>query len=320
MKKILCVAMLAALMLTGCSTTPATKEQQQEVAVPVYYLAGRVQASEAADLSVPFTGRVERVLATVGQAVKVGDPLVQFDASEVSAQMEVTRQALAIAQANLEKARTGARPEQLHQAEATAKAAKTALDNAQNNLKRYQTLYDAEAIPLSQLETAEGQAASAEAASRNAEEALAILKNGETKAYMAVLEKQVDQAQASVASAEAALVNRTVKAPFDGTVVACPAKAGETYTAQTTLVSLENRDRLTLDAYGPTSAVAHFKVGQKVSVRVAEQSNKEIAGTVTWVGNTVDPKRRDVLVKISLAPETSLMAGMFAEVAPVQGG
>ncbi|GAB6180485.1 hypothetical protein JCM14036_18040 [Desulfotomaculum defluvii] len=318
MKRIICTALICILVLTGCSATPVAKEQQPETTIPVYYLAGRVQASEAADLSVPFTGRVEAVLTSVGQAVKAGDPLVQFDISEASAQVKVTRQTLAIAQATLEKARTGARPEQLRQAEATAKAAKTALDNARKNLKRYQDLYNSDAIPLSQLETAQGQAASAEAAFKNADEALAILKNGETQAYMVVLEKQVDQAEASVAATEAVLANRTVKAPFDGIVVACPAKAGETYSYQTTLVSLENRDRLTVDAYGPTSAVNHFKVGQKVKARVAEQLDKEISGTVTWVGNTVDPKRQDVLVKISLAPETSLMAGMFAEIAPVQ--
>lgn len=318
MKKMICAGLLCTLLLTGCSTTAIKTEQPQGSPTPIYYLAGKVQASAAADLSVPFTGRVETVLTTVGETVKAGDPLVQFDTSEAAAQVEVTRQALAVAQANFEKARTGARPEQLRQAEATAKAAQITLDSAQNNLKRYQTLYDSNAIPLSQLETARAQTASAEAAFKNADEALAILKNGETKAYLAVLERQVDQAQASIASAEATLANRTVQAPFDGTVVACPAKAGETYLYQTTLVSLENRDRLTVDAYGPTSAVTHFKVGQKVKARVAEQTDKEIAGTVTWVGKTVDPKRRDVLVKISLAPEASLMAGMFAEIAPVQ--
>jgi multidrug resistance efflux pump len=318
MKRIVFAGILLALALTGCSDTTVTSEQKPEAATTAYYLAGRIQASEAADLSIPFTGRVESVLATAGQSVKAGDPLIQFDTSEASAQVQVTRQALAIAQANLEKAQIGARPEQISQAEAAAKAAKTALDNAQSNLERYQTLYEEGAIPLSQLETAEGQAASAEAAFKNADEALGILKNGETKAYMAVLEKQVDQAQASVESAKTAMANRTVKAPFDGIVVSCPAKVGETYSYQTTLVSLENRNRLTVDAYGPHSAVAHFKLGQRVKVRVAELTDKNITGTVTWVGNTVDPKRRDVLVKISLEPEKSLMAGMFAEIAPLQ--
>ncbi len=318
MKRMISTGLLCALILTGCAAEPAEKEPAKASAAPVYYLAGRIQASEAADLSVPFIGRVESVLVVAGQAVKAGDPLVQFDASEASAAAEVSRQALATAQATLDKAHTGARPEQLNQAEATAGSAKTARDTAQNTLKRQQSLYDAGALSLSQLETAQAQAASAEAAFRNADEALAILKNGETKAYLTVLEKQVGQAQASVNSAETALANRTVKAPFDGIVVACPAKAGESYLYQTTLVSLENRDRLTADAYGPAAAVAHFKAGEKVRVRVAEQPDKDISGTVAWVGDTVDPKRRDVLVKISLDPETSIMAGMFAEIAPIQ--
>lgn len=318
MKRMIYIGLLCTLILTGCSAEPAAIEPTKASTDPVYYLAGRIQASEAAELSVPFIGRVEAVLVAAGQAVKAGDPLIRFDGSEVSAAAEVSRQALATAQATLDKARAGARPEQLNQAEATAGSAKTARDNAQSTFKRQQSLYDAGALSVSQLETAQAQAASAEAAFRNADEALAILKNGETKAYLTVLEKQVGQAQAAVTSAETALANRTVKAPFDGIVVASPAKAGETYLYQTPLISLENRERLTVDAYGPAAAVAHFKAGEKVRVRVAEQPDNEISGTVAWVADTVDPKRRDVLVKISLDPETAIMAGMFAEIAPVQ--
>lgn len=317
MKRLLAIGLISVLVFTGCANAPV-KAIEKPAEAPMYYLAGKVQASEAADLSVAFIGRVETVLVSVGQSVKAGDPLVQFDASEASAQTEVTRQALATAQANLDKAKTGARPEQIRQAEAAAASAKTARDNAQNNLKRQQALYDTGALSMALLEAAQAQASSAEAAFKNTDEALAILKNGETKAYLAVLEKQVQQAQASVTSSEASLTNRTVKAPFDGIVVACPAKAGETYLYQTPLVSLENRDRLTVDAYGPAGAASHFKTGQKIQARVAEEPDKKLSGTVAWVGDTVDPKRRDVLIKISLDPEASIMAGMFAEIAPVQ--
>ncbi len=317
MKKAIVIGLISILALAGCAKAPV-KIAEKPVIPPKYYLAGRVQASEAADLSAAFIGRVETVLVSVGQSVKAGDPLVQFDSTEASAQTEVTRQALAIAQANLEKAKTGARPEQIRQAEAAMASAKITWENTQNNLKRQQSLYDTGAIALVMLETAQAQEASAGAAFRNYTEALAILKSGETKAYLVVLEKQVQQAQASVTSSEASLANRTVVAPFDGIVVACPAKAGETYLYQTPLISLENRDRLTIDAYGPVGAASHFTMGDEIKARVAEQPGKEITGTVTWVGNTVDPKRRDVLVKISLDPEASTMAGMFAEIAPVQ--
>lgn len=317
MKKIFLLMMISTLFLTGCSSQ-APKVSQEKKVSPVYYLAGRVQALEVADLSVPFTARVEMILINVGQVVKAGDPLVQFDVSEATAQSEVSKQTLGIAQATLTKAKVGARPEQLLQAESTLKSAQTAYDNAKSNLERHQLLFTEGAESLVQLETAKGQAASAEASFENSSEAYEILKNGETQAYIDVLQKQVDQAQAAVKATQVTISNRVMKAPFDGTVVASTAKVGETYSAQTVLISLENQNRMTVDAYGPASVISKFKDNQKIRVRMADQPDKAVSGNVTWVSHTVDSKRRDVLVKISLDPEPSLMTGMLVEVAPVQ--
>lgn len=313
------LALLSGSLLTGCAGTAASADPNGQAPAsekPVYYLAGKIQAAQGADLSVPFIGRVTEVFVTPGQTVAAGDPLVAFDPSEAAASEAVARQGLETALANLAKAEAGARPEQLHQAQASQEAATVAFNNAKSNLQRQQALFDAGALSAAALETAQGQSASAESAYQNATEAYAILKNGETAAYLNILKKQAEQAQASVDAAAAVLANRTVRAPFTGTIVACPAKAGETYLYQAPLVSIENRERLTLEAYGPASAAAHFKAGEAVLARVAEVPDKTYEGTVVWVSETVDPKRRDVLVRISLDPQAELMAGMFAEIAP----
>jgi len=317
LKRVVVIGIIAALIFTGCaSTNPpvAGEPQSQGPGKPVYYLSGKIQAASAADLSAAFAGRIEALPVEVGSTVKAGDPLVIFDASEASALAQVSEAAYGIAQANLEKAQTGARPEQIHQAEAGLDSAKIAWENAKKTLERQETLFQSGAVSAAQLETVKGQASAAQALYTSAQEQLAMLKNGETKTYMAVLEKQVQQAKSAWEASQTTLDNRTLKAPFDGVVTACPAKAGETYSAQTVLISLENRDRLTVDAYGPANAAALFKAGQKIKVRVAEIQDKDFAGTVTWVADTIDPKRRAVLVKVSLEPAEELMAGMFTEI------
>lgn len=315
MKRILITGLSVALLLTGCAAS-AVPPAVEKAAEPknIYYLSGKIQAAEAADLSVAFAGRVEGIPAQVGDAVRAGDPMVVFEASEAAAQAETARAAYETAQANLDKARIGARPEQIRQAEALADSARIARDNAAKTFERNEALYRSGAISSAQLEDSKGQAAAAEASFRSADEQLSILKAGETKAYLAVLEKQVQQAQAAWTASQTTRDNRTVNAPFDGVVVACPAKIGETYSAQTVLISLENRERLTADAYGPASAAALFKPGQQVAVRVAEVPDKVFEGTVTWLGDTIDPKRRAVLVKVSLEPAEELMAGMLTEI------
>lgn len=318
MKRLLVMGLTAALVFTGCAapTPPASSGElnNQSPTKPVYYLSGKIQAASAADLSAAFAGRIEALPASVGDSVKAGDPLVIFEASDAAAQTQVSQAAYGIAQANLEKARTGARPEQISQAEAALASARTAWENAEKAQVRQDSLFQAGAISAAQMDTVRGQTAAAKALFTSAEEQLAMLKNGETKTYMAVLEKQVEQAKAAWEASQTSLGNRTLKAPFDGVIVACPGKAGETYSAQTVLISLENRDRLTVDAYGPATAAALFKAGEKVKIRVAEIQDKDFAGTVTWVADTIDPKRRAVLVKVSLEPADELMAGMFTEI------
>lgn len=318
MKKVLASAIVMSLLLTGCSSKAPTQAQNLKPETPVFLLAGKVQASEAADLSAIFTGKVAAVNVAAGQFVKAGDPLIVYDNSEATAQTEITKEALETAKANYAKAKAGARPEQLLQAEAAVKTATLARDNAQKTLTRVTELFKNGAETANNLEAAQLQATSAESNYKNASEALAILKNGETKAYFDVLEKQVAQAQASVNSSMVTLANRTIKAPFDGYVTAVNAKVGETYTASTVLVSIENRERLNADTYGPATATQQFTVGEAVKIRVAEQPDKTFTGKVAFVGQAIDPKRRDVLVKVSLDPSKDVMTGMFIEVAPAK--
>ncbi|MBN2899012.1 MAG: efflux RND transporter periplasmic adaptor subunit [Clostridia bacterium] len=334
MKKIFLVGIIGSALLCGCTanamdnaTAPDASSvvtdgagestvQETQATPSVYYLAGRVKASQSADVSVPFTGQISEVLVSVGDSVKRGDPLIRFESSEVEAKVEVAQQAVLLAMASYERAQQGARPEQLEQAKSNLNVAKSNYENSVKELERQKTLYEAGAISNNTLENYTLKTEGAEAAYVNATEALSILETGESKTYLNVLEKQIDQAKASLSVVEVALEKMTVTAPFDAVVVDIPVRSGESYLYKTCLVTLENQNILTVDAYGPASAVAHFVKGDAVSVRIAECPDEVMAGTVEWIGNSIDAKRQDVLVRVALNASPELMAGMFAEIAP----
>jgi len=81
-------------------------------------------------------GRVTEVGVEEGQLVKDGTSLVRFEADELKAQRVQTQAAVEQAQADMDKMLRGNRPDEIAEAEATARADKAALDEARNGPRR----------------------------------------------------------------------------------------------------------------------------------------------------------------------------------------
>jgi HlyD family secretion protein len=136
MKKLFIAIILLALV-AGCSQSNAAKTPTP-VATPGAKkpasgasAQGYVTPIQSADLSFRSSGRVAQVLIKEGDPVKKGDPLVKLQDADLKA-------ALAAAQAELKRAQTGARPEEVAQAQASVNIAKAQLELAQAELARFQ--------------------------------------------------------------------------------------------------------------------------------------------------------------------------------------
>src|SRR5580692_656073 len=81
-------------------------------------------------------GRVIEVGVEEGELVKAGSTLVRFECDELKAQRTQAGAALQQAQADLDRMVRGNRPEEIEQAEATAKAMQAAYQSAQNGPRR----------------------------------------------------------------------------------------------------------------------------------------------------------------------------------------
>lgn len=81
-------------------------------------------------------GRVTEVGVEEGQAVKAGTVLVRFECDELKAQRAQAAAAQGQAQADVDKMLRGNRPEEIAQAEATAKAQRAVFEEARNGPRR----------------------------------------------------------------------------------------------------------------------------------------------------------------------------------------
>ncbi len=100
-----------------------------------YEYSGTVETREI-QIGSKVGGRVIAVPVEEGQVVKAGTPLVRFECDELKAQRVQAQASLDQAQADLDKMQRGNRPEEIDQAEATAKAQREAYEAAQHGPRR----------------------------------------------------------------------------------------------------------------------------------------------------------------------------------------
>ncbi|MCK2169402.1 HlyD family efflux transporter periplasmic adaptor subunit, partial [Thalassospira xiamenensis] len=92
-----------------------------------------------------------------------------------------------------------------------------------------------------------------------------------TKAEIAALNAQIDQAKIAVDTAEIDLGYTKILAPMDGTVVALPVKEGQTVNAAQstpTIIKLAQLDTMTVEAEISEADVIRVREGQPVSFTI----------------------------------------------------
>lgn len=134
----------------------------------------------------------------------------------------------------------------------------------------------------------------------------------------AVLDTDVStlkSARAQVAAQQALIDEKTVKAPFAGTLGIRQVDEGQYLTAGTTVVTLQALDPILIDFYVPQQALAHLKVGQAATATVDTYPGSHFTGAISSINSKVDLASRNVQVRAAFAnADRRLLPGMYANV------
>jgi HlyD family secretion protein len=98
-------------------------------------LSGTIEADDIL-VGSRLGGRVAEVLVREGDQVKAGQPLVRFESADLEARRADAAGAAARAEATLEKALNGSRPEEIDEARAQTRSASARLEQARNGTRR----------------------------------------------------------------------------------------------------------------------------------------------------------------------------------------
>jgi membrane fusion protein (multidrug efflux system) len=226
-------------------------------------LTGSIEAERRADLRAEVPAVVLAVLKQNGDPVRSGDLLVRLDPTSIR--------------------------DALTSAEASARAAGLAYEQAERQYQRMLKLRQENMVSAQQLEDVEIQRNTAQSES--------------------------EAARTRVVSARQQLERTEVRAPFDGLVSNRKVSAGDTASVGKELMQVMDPASMRFEGRVSADNIGEVAAGQRVHFRVQGFDDADFAGTVVRVNPAANVTTRQVEVLVSFADPERIpgVAGLYAE-------
>jgi HlyD family secretion protein len=296
--------------------------------------SGTVEATQA-DLGFQLPGRVAWMHPREGDSIAAGAELAALDRTELDARLAAARAQLAAAEARLLELERGSRPEEITSASAAVEAARKREEETGTEASRARRLFEGGAISRQALEQAEAAETVARSARVQAEQTLAIAREGPRAETISVQRAQVAQARANAEQVEAAIEQSVIRAPFGGRVTVRHREPGEVVPAGAPVLTLVDLSDRWVRIYVPEDQIGKVALGQRAEIRADTYPERVYAGEVVFIGDVAEftprnvqtPEERTrlvypVKVRITEDPALDLKPGIPADVRlplPAQG-
>src|ERR1700704_2283644 len=292
------------------SSAPAIMRQ-----LPRYFEAsGSLAPNQQADVAAETSGKVVAVGVDMGSTVGRGQMIVKLEDTDFRIKIEQAQAQLDQAKATLRQneAKIGLRPGQKFNPENVPEvaAARSALELADKNLRRYEKLVETGDISRSAYDQQKSQR------DQLAEQYQALIHQAQQN-YATVANSQaaVDAAATQVALAKRSLGYTVVVSPMPGYVSDRPADVGEYVSPQQKVATVVNLNPLRVRIDVPEQAIPQVRTGESVSVSVSGYPARNFAGRVARVSPNVTAASRTLTVEADVEnPKAELKPGQFATV------
>ncbi len=351
----------------------ATQNNIMELTIPVssktvtlrISASGRVVPIQSVNISPKNPGILTELLVEQGDRVRKGQIIARMDSADIRARIQQAEANIAQAQAQLDQAlagsrpqeidqaqarvgqaqaqlgaaRAGNRPQEIAQAQAQVDAAQARVNYTQEQVKRYQFLYQQGAERKQLLDQAISDNNSAQANLREAQKRLALLESGsrtediqrlqaaveEAKAALRLLEsgsrkEEIAQRRAAVAAAKAQLKteqvnleNAIIRAPFDGIITQKYANIGAFVTPTTSASSSASATSSSIVALAkgvevlaqvPEADIGRISPGQAVEIVADAYPDETFKGNVRLIAPEAVKEEGVTLFQVRVAIDT----------------
>ena len=305
--KLTFIALLTSLLLiTGC------KKSQPSGATQTAQDPNLVMANEALlaqiKISVVSQGDVSDILRVAGQIDFDEQALTRIGASVTGRVTQINAQL----GNEVKKGDTLAliNSSELSNSQLAYLKARSEKEFHRRTVQRAKTLFEADVISAAELQRRESEYEVASAQTRAAQDQLRVL---------GVNLKAMEELATTGAIDSVASVMATIK----GVVVERKVTTGQVVQPADVLFTVADLSRVWAVAQVPEQQVAQVKVGQSVRIEVPALENEKLIGKLIYVGQTVNPESRTVLVRTELDNTSgrlkpSMLASMLIESSPTK--
>ena len=258
MKKILLV--LFVLGVLGAIAYGLYKSNQHNEP-EVITLQGQMQMQQTS-IAAKVAGRIANIMVTEGDTVTVGQQLIEMDSPEINAKINQARAGKQIAQSQLDKAESGARPQEIAQAKAAWQANKAASDLAENTYQRVNRLYEEGLMARQKRDEAYAQYLATQDQTEAARLQYDLALEGARSEDKSAATAQVAQVDAQLDEALAAKEEANLKSPIAGVVDNVIVSAGEVIGQGVPLLTLVDTNDQWVVLNVTESYLNQFAIGQ----------------------------------------------------------
>ncbi len=250
---------------------------------------GTLEARATVPIVPKASGTVDSVYGSVGDPVEKDQLIAVMEADEVRLQLQQVEAAVKAAEANLARASSGARPEEIEQAEAALRQAESNFESAQSQYERSSRLHDEGVMSRSEWEGAKNQFEVAQAQLRSAQQSLELSLSGAHPEDIRAAEAAVEEARAARELAALALENTRIKANRSGIINQLDAEAGMTVGAGEPIGFISDMSVLRMSVNAGSRTVARLQRGQVVILELEGAADEVMLGEIVTVAPAADP-------------------------------
>lgn len=245
-------------------------------------IQGVAEASEYR-VSGKVPGRIEELCVREGQSVRKGDTLALIDSPEVRAKLAQARAAKAAATAQSNKAKSGARSEEIAGAYNLWQSAIVQEDVMKKSFDRMQRLYDQKVVSAQKYDEVKAKYDAAVATTAAAKSKYDMAVNGARKEDKEAAQALVDQANGAIMEVEAYLGELCLTSPVDGTVSAVFPKTGELVGTGSPVMTIVDLDDVWFTFNVREDMLQGMTIGSDLTLSIPALGDRKIDARISYM-------------------------------------
>jgi HlyD family secretion protein len=258
--------------------------------------SGTIEAIEV-NVASKVAGQILELAVEEGARVRPGDILAEVDHATADIQLRQAEAGVELARAQLALLLSGARKEDIQQAEAALKQAEANLRPAADDARRMRELFRTASVTVKQRDDAEARLTIAEAQSAAASEALSKVRRLARPEEIQAAEARLAQAEAARDLLAKSIADCTIVAPSGGIVTHKAVEAGELVAPGATVVTLAELDSVYVMIYLTEREIGRVRLGDTADVEIDAFPGRPFPGKVTYISPEAEFTPKNVQTK-----------------------